>query len=93
MWWQLGAAIWWLLLGVVPGLTMLAAAPGDAWAVEPDSIAIEVFVAEGCPHCASAMRWLEQVSAERPELAITVQALRQPGPGHLSRCRRRSLAR
>jgi glutaredoxin len=75
MWWQLGAAIWWLLLGVVPGLTMLAAAPGDAWAVEPDSIAIEVFVAEGCPHCASAMRWLEQVSAERPELAITVQVV------------------
>lgn len=75
VWWQLGTAVWWLRLGVVPGLAMLAAVPGDAWAVEPDSIPIEVFVAEGCPHCASAMRWLQQVSAERTDLAITVQVV------------------
>ncbi|MBK9307010.1 MAG: NrdH-redoxin [Nitrospira sp.] len=45
--------------------------PGSAWAGEaiPD---IEVFVRAGCPHCAAAKVFLDDLRRERPSLHITL---------------------
>ncbi|MCE2971601.1 MAG: glutaredoxin, partial [Burkholderiales bacterium] len=55
----------------------LALAAGIAWAADapaaPDANKIEVFVREGCPHCAKAEEFLGQLAKERPELVISIR--------------------
>jgi len=62
-----------LLLAVVLGLgpTHVGAA-GAA-----DASRIELFVREGCPHCAQAEAFLEQLGRERPQLTISVRDVQQ----------------
>jgi glutaredoxin len=58
----------WLLLAALIGL-MAAGTP--ARAADPDRI--ELFVREGCPHCAQAEAFMEQLGRERPGLTIVVR--------------------
>lgn len=58
----------WLLL---VALLALAAAVSPARAA--DSGRIELFVREGCPHCAQAEAFMEQLGRERPGLSIVVR--------------------
>jgi hypothetical protein len=58
----------WLLLAALLGL-LTAAAPASA--ADPDRI--ELFVREGCPHCAEAEALMVQLGRERPELTIVVR--------------------
>lgn len=52
----------------------------SAWAAP----AIEVFVREGCPHCAEAKVFLSQLQGERPELVIEYRDVERD-PGALDR--------
>jgi len=52
-------AFWLLCLGFVCS----AAAPADA-------VVLQVFVRDGCPHCADAKRFLDRLSLERPQLQV-----------------------
>lgn len=64
---------WW------PAAAALAAAPpeGAAGAVE-----MEVFVYEGCPHCAKAKVFLAELNRERPALRLAIRDVYQdPGAG------------
>src|SRR5512146_3534839 len=63
-------------------LTVLAL--GWAWAVcAAESIQaadIEVFVREGCPHCAQAEKFLDRLQHEQPGLRIVIRDVeREPG--------------
>lgn len=42
---------------------------------EPPSPVLEVFVREGCPHCAAAKKYLPQFARERPNLHIVYRSL------------------
>lgn len=55
---------------LVPGV--LGAVPGDEAASEPT---VELFVREGCPHCAAAEAFLSDLRAERPGLRLIVHRL------------------
>jgi glutaredoxin len=55
-------------LGAV--LTVAALLPLRITAQQADSLDIEVFVREGCPHCAAAERWLEELHHVRPGLRV-----------------------
>ena len=59
-----------LLLAAVLGLAAAAAAT-PARAADPNRI--ELFVREGCPHCAQAEAFMEQLGRERPELSIVIR--------------------
>ena len=70
------------LLGLGAGLTLqppAAAAGADAPPVVQGVQAptIEVFVREGCPHCAKAEAFLEQLGRGRPELRIVIRDVQQ----------------
>ena len=41
--------------------------------VAPEAVGIEVFVREGCPHCADAKAFLERLRQERPSVAVTIR--------------------
>ena len=69
----------WLLLAMLC-LAVVASTP--ARAADPDRI--ELFVREGCPHCAQAEALMEQLHRERPELAIVVRDV-QKEPAALAR--------
>lgn len=58
------------LLVLVSGATAAAAAQVPSEVAEPD---LDVFVGEGCPHCARALVWIEELGARRPELSIRVR--------------------
>jgi glutaredoxin len=62
------APILWLLLAALLAL-LTAATPARA----ADPGRIELFVREGCPHCAQAEAFMEQLGRERPELTIAVR--------------------
>jgi glutaredoxin len=62
-------ALLWLLLAAVLGLAASAATP--ARAADPNRI--ELFVREGCPHCAQAEAFMERLGRERSELSIVVR--------------------
>lgn len=55
-----------LLLLVVPALQ---AQP----TVQPDQQTLQVFVREGCPHCAEAKAYLPTLAARRPQLQIVLR--------------------
>jgi glutaredoxin len=59
-----------LLLTTVPTV-----AHAQAAGTQPQ--VLEVFVCEGCPHCAAAKRWLDIIAAERPELHIRLRQVDQ----------------
>jgi glutaredoxin len=71
---SIGAARWraflplWLLLAALLGLAAIATA---ARAADPSRI--ELFVREGCPHCAQAEEFMARLGGEQPELAIVVR--------------------
>jgi len=56
----------WLAAGL---LALICAAPG----VAAQQSAIEVFVREGCPHCAAAEEFLAQLHKEQPSLDIVIR--------------------
>jgi len=61
-------AVWLLCLGIV---CSAAAAPAAATAAAPaDRVVLQVFVRDGCPHCADAKRFLDRLALERPHLRI-----------------------
>lgn len=55
--------------------------PIASWAVNPQEMGmLQVFVRDGCPHCAEAKKFLPQVAAQRPHLKIVFRSLDQdPG--------------
>jgi glutaredoxin len=61
-------ALLWLLLAAAAGLAAFGSA---ARAAEADRI--ELFVREGCPHCAEAEELMVQLGRERPDLTIVVR--------------------
>jgi glutaredoxin len=75
-----------MLLASLPGL---AGQPGasavDATSAR-QSLDIEAFVREGCPHCASAEGFLATLGRERPELRIAIRDVAND-PGALDRLR------
>jgi glutaredoxin len=58
-------------------LIALALLSAPAWAQDAPAAAdanrIEVFVREGCPHCAAAEEFLAQLQKERPALSIVIR--------------------
>jgi len=71
------AGAWLLLLALLPAAAMASPAPpapAPAAAPAPD---IEVFVREGCPHCAEAKVFLEALARERPQARILIRDLQQ----------------
>lgn len=69
----------WLQLIALLGL---AAASLPARAADPGRI--ELFVREGCPHCAQAEEFMAQLGRERPDLTIVVRDVQQE-PAALAR--------
>ena len=59
-----------LVLWVATGPPVSAAPPPDVPSA-PD--APELFVREGCPHCADAERFLEKLRHEQPDLQVTIR--------------------
>jgi glutaredoxin len=59
------------LLLLLAALLALVAAAAPARAAGADRI--ELFVREGCPHCAQAEEFMARLGGERPELAIVVR--------------------
>ena len=51
----------------------LCLAAGSPPALAADANRIELFVREGCPHCAQAEAFMEQLHRERPQLSIVVR--------------------
>ncbi len=49
------------------------ASPPDAARSAPQPVDVEVFVREGCPHCAAAEAFLVTLGKERPELRISIR--------------------
>lgn len=75
--WALCALLLGLLLGVAPPAAAAAdtalAPTAAASAAEASRTLVEVFVREGCPHCAKAEVFLEALGKERPELRIVIR--------------------
>jgi glutaredoxin len=63
-----------LLLFALGATGALASAPPAAAAAPAP---VEVFVREGCPHCAEAERFLATLAAERPDLAISIRDVKK----------------
>jgi glutaredoxin len=59
-------------------------AAASTTAVAADANRIELFVREGCPHCAQAEAFMEQLRRERPELVIVARDV-QKEPEALAR--------
>ncbi len=74
----------WALAALATVLLAWIALPGPARAerVPPaaaEAVEIEVFVREGCPHCADAKVFLGKLRQERPGLVVTVRdVMREP---------------
>ena len=51
----------------------LCLAAGSPPALAADANRIELFVREGCPHCAQAEAFMEQLRRERPQLSVVVR--------------------
>ncbi|MBL0142035.1 MAG: NrdH-redoxin [Betaproteobacteria bacterium] len=64
-------------------LSMALACPVSAAAQAasaPGALELELFVREGCPHCADAERFVERLRREQPALTVTVRDVsRDPG--------------
>lgn len=58
---------------VAPADTAAASAQASSIAITAQSADIEVFVREGCPHCAKAKEFLSKLQREQPRLRIVVR--------------------
>ncbi len=58
-------------------LTMLTASVNAGETGEGKCASLEVFVADGCPHCAEAKRFLPQYQRDHPDIEITFQNIGQ----------------
>ncbi len=67
---RLGLALLVALLASWPAAAALAATAGQD---RPAAVELEVFVREGCPHCADAKVFLEKLRAQEPRLAVTIR--------------------
>lgn len=60
-----------LLVALVAMLAAVVALPITARAEAPaDTVVLELFWAEGCPHCAAEHAWLPSLQAQAPDLAV-----------------------
>jgi glutaredoxin len=67
-----------LALFAAAGLARAAEGPAPRVQATPDAGAtIEVFVREGCPHCAKAEAFLATLGRERPDLRISIRDVQQ----------------
>lgn len=73
-----------LLLALAAGGASAAETSGRAATVQPADI--EVFVREGCPHCARAEAFLATLAQQRPELKIVIRDVLKD-PAALNRLR------
>lgn len=75
------ALLWTFLIGkTLPAAAEISTTiPGaQSFSAEiQDSADIEVFVKEGCPHCAKAKEFLSALSKERPEIRISIRDVGQ----------------
>ncbi len=67
---RLGLALLVVLLASWSAATAVAATAGQEPAA---AVELEVFVREGCPHCADAKVFLEKLRAQEPRLAVTIR--------------------
>jgi glutaredoxin len=76
------------LAAILVAAVHLLLATGPAIAVEPaaGTAELEVFVREGCPHCAEAKVFLEELRRERPALQVAIRDI-QKDRGALERLR------
>ena len=75
----------WLLRFLLAALLVASAHAADAPpGPAADATRIEVFVREGCPHCAKAEQFLAQLQKERPALSIVIRDV-QKEPAALER--------
>jgi glutaredoxin len=72
----------WFLRLLLAAIVLLPAHAAAAPPVDEDRI--EVFVREGCPHCAKAEEFLAQLQKERPALSISIRDV-QKEPAALER--------
>jgi len=73
---RLGLALLVVMLASWPAAAALAATAGQDPAA---AVEVEVFVREGCPHCADAKVFLEKLRQERPGLVVTLRdVFREP---------------
>ena len=67
------------MLGLVCIFDASAFEPGAPVAT-PKPLVLQVYVQEGCPHCAAAKRFVDRLLRERPELRVEYRAIDQdPG--------------
>jgi glutaredoxin len=74
---------------------MALSAAGAFAAMAPeagDGTTVEVFVREGCPHCADAEAFLTQLASERPDVRIVIRDVRKE-PAALARLKELARAR
>ena len=71
-----------LLTGLIDGGRAQAAANEDPRKAHE----VELFVSEGCPHCAAAKAFVDELARERPDLRVTVIDVRR-APEALARLR------
>jgi len=76
-----------LLAGMIRCGSVLAAPNEDVRKQQE----IEIFVSEGCPHCAAEEAFLDALAHERPSLRVTIVDVRR-NPGALARLRELSQA-
>ncbi len=72
-WWQLVAGILRPALYIL--LMLIAPVVATAADAQPASQVLEVFVRDGCPHCAEAKKYLPQFARARPQLRIVYRSL------------------
>lgn len=66
-----------LLLSFSLSLTTYAQAPVDTKNTNMAAATIEVFVRDGCPHCAKAKQYLQTLKSRQPSLNIVMQNVEQ----------------
>ncbi len=66
--------LWLLAVAWLAGAS--AAAPGIA-AVPTSPLVLQVYVQDGCPHCAAAKRFVERLQRERPALRVEYRVVDQ----------------
>jgi glutaredoxin len=71
---RLSCLLWLLAAAWLAGAS--AAAPGIA-AVPTSPLVLQVYVQDGCPHCAAAKRFVEQLQRERPVLRVEFRIIDQ----------------
>ena len=71
---RLSCLFWLLAVAWLAGAS--AAAPGIA-AVPTSPLVLQVYVQDGCPHCAAAKRFVERLQRERPALRVEYRVVDQ----------------